>query len=295
MKKPDAGLLRPLFQREVFAMLALSTELLEDLANQVLTDYFGTDHFPIHPVEIELFARHYLRLNIQHDNLCYGDEIVYGVTAYADSRIGFPEKNPVIFKTIRQDTILLDNSLKDPTRAPQRAFTIAHECAHHIIAMLKPEYITKDETHDFCKPRCLEKPRDWNEWQANVLASVLLMPRYLVECMQSIVQHPQKYVIYDDKNVLDDERAAIKALATSLGVSYSAMLYRLKRLDLVIQKSYLEYIYEADAAHRREGLTFEPLFNRPCILYQNPWGARPAEKGIYVDSYGSEDLPLLST
>lgn len=122
-------------------MLALSTELLEDLANQVLTDYFGTDHFPIHPVEIELFARHYLRLNIQYDNLCYGDEIVYGVTAYADSRIGFPEKNPVIFKTIRQDTILLDNSLKDPTRAPQRAFTIAHECAHHIIAMLKPEYI----------------------------------------------------------------------------------------------------------------------------------------------------------
>ena len=74
MKKPDAGLLRPLFQREVFAMLALSTELLEDLANQVLTDYFGTDHFPIHPVEIELFARHYLRLNIQYDNLCYGDE-----------------------------------------------------------------------------------------------------------------------------------------------------------------------------------------------------------------------------
>lgn len=139
MKKPVAGLLRPLFQREVFAMLALSTELLEDLANQVLTDYFGTDHFPIHPVEIELFARHYLRLNIQYDNLCYGDEIVYGVTAYADSRIGFPEKNPVIFKTIRQDTILLDNSLKDPTRAPQRAFTIAHECAHHIIAMLKPE------------------------------------------------------------------------------------------------------------------------------------------------------------
>ena len=92
MKKPVAGLLRPLFQREVFAMLALSTELLEDLANQVLTDYFGTDHFPIHPVEIELFARHYLRLNIQYDNLCYGDEIVYGVTAYADSRIGFPEK-----------------------------------------------------------------------------------------------------------------------------------------------------------------------------------------------------------
>ena len=56
MKKPDAGLLRPLFPHEVFAMLALSTELLEDLANQVLTDYFGTDHFPIHPVEIELFA-----------------------------------------------------------------------------------------------------------------------------------------------------------------------------------------------------------------------------------------------
>ena len=74
MRKPVAGLLRPLFQREVFAMLALSTELLEDLANQVLTDYFGTDHFPIHPVEIELFARHYLRLNIQYDNLCYGDE-----------------------------------------------------------------------------------------------------------------------------------------------------------------------------------------------------------------------------
>ena len=111
----------------------------------------------------------------------------------------------------------------------------------------------------------------------------------------TIVQHPQKYIIYDDKNVLDDERAAIKALATSLGVSYSAMLYRLKRLDLVIQKSYLDYIYEADAAHRREGLTFEPLFNRPCILYQNPWGARPSEKGIYVDSYGSEDLSLLST
>lgn len=77
MKKPVAGLLRPLFQREVFAMLALSTELLEDLANQVLTDYFGTDHFPIHPVEIELFARHYLRLNIQYDKRRFEGSIVY--------------------------------------------------------------------------------------------------------------------------------------------------------------------------------------------------------------------------
>ena len=46
-------------------------------------------------------------------------------------------------------------------------------------------------------------------------------------------------------NVIIIEKSAI------LSLSYSAMLYRLKRLDLVIQKSYLDYIRELLFPHHR--------------------------------------------
>ena len=263
-------------------MVILSYEMIDELADQILTDYFGTPRFPLKKIDVDAFAKNYLKLDVAYDQLCYGGEIIYAVTAYKDSVVGLPKESPVVFKKVEKDTILLDNALNAPRLAPQRAFTMAHECGHHAIAMLAPDtikshdfrsdYVTRDEINEY-----------WREWQANTFASALLMPRYLVESMMLISQHPEKFVIYDDKNVLEDERAEIRKLANMLGVSYTALLYRLKKLNLVERYSYQDYIYDAADEIGLEGTLFGSFCHRSRIPRTGPKRARPATGGILVN------------
>lgn len=262
-------------------MYSLSYEFIEELAEQILIDYFGTPRFPLKKIDVDAFARDYLGLDVQYDRLCYGGETVLAVTAYKDVHIGLPESNPVVYRSVPENTILLDHALSEPQRAAQRAFTIAHECGHHAIAMLEPDTDTSGKS---IKKYCgTEAERKWMwEWQANTFASTLLMPKYLIECMQIIMQHPQKFVIFGDQNVLPDEKQQLLKLAQMLGVSYSALLYRLKKIDLVEKYSYEEYLYAADAEREKEGSPYGPFFNRGSVFYQGPQGARPVTQGIII-------------
>lgn len=265
-------------------MEALSYSFIEDLSDKVLTDYFGTQRFPLAKIDIDAFARDYLNLDIRYEQLCYDGEEILGLTAHYDITLGLPLKKPRVFKNVRKDTVLLDSSLAESQRAAQRAFTIAHECGHQILARLAPDG-TDDlpQTHAFYKPNANNNsPLDWNEWQANVIASTLLMPRFLVEGMQLINQHTQNYIIYGDGYVLSEEKQEIKKLAASLGVSYSAMLYRLKKLNKVDVHDYMEYIFIADEERLREGDVYAPFFGRPSNIRQNPRRARPAQGPIII-------------
>ena len=71
-------------------MVILSYEMIDELADQILTDYFGTPRFPLKKIDVDAFAKNYLKLDVAYDQLCYGGEIIYAVTAYKDSVVGFP-------------------------------------------------------------------------------------------------------------------------------------------------------------------------------------------------------------
>lgn len=74
-------------------MYILPYELIEDLTDQMLTDYFGTQRFPLQKIDVDAIATNYLKLNIKYERLNYGGETVLAITTHRDSVIGLPERN----------------------------------------------------------------------------------------------------------------------------------------------------------------------------------------------------------
>lgn len=142
-------------------------------------------------------------------------------------------------------TVLVESDLKDDNkRKGRRNFTLMHEGSHQIFKRLFPdEYGTAKDRG--APVRCYKvnsensgRIKDWEEWQANALASATLLPANLIakgmylfglgekiDCLNKIYR-PQEY-----------ER--FSALADFLGSSRKALAIRMKQLGLV-KKEYLD-------------------------------------------------------
>ncbi len=224
-------------------MLTLSQAFIEDLAIKLLTDYYGTERFPLHGIDIDDFASSYMKMKIRYEKLTYGTRDILGVTAYEKTILQLDDNNPDSAIQIDSNTILLNKNLQEPDKRGRRNFTLAHECGHQAIYLLEP--VT---SADSCRTagmkyslRDLRTENDWSEWQANTFSAAFLMPRYLIDYFFYITQHTPKVIIYPCGNLLHSESRFIKQMADFLGVSKTAMLIRLKQLQLTELHSNDEY------------------------------------------------------
>lgn len=87
---------------------------------------------------------------------------------------------------------------------------------------------------------------DWCEWQANTLASELLMPTHLIYGLLKQEGYREKVKVYPKDRLLFDERRLIRNMTDFLGVSKSALLIRLKQLNLLDYRSWDEYLEEEE-------------------------------------------------
>ena len=133
----------------------------ENLADYILRDYLGSEYESYKPFDVIAFAKDYLKLDI----------------SYCEFN---PEDNIEGMRTGNQ--ILLDQRLSEPTRVGERNFTIAHECGHDLINWQEPNYVP-DQTINYrirSQHKELKTENDFREWQANVVASCLLLRPPLV-------------------------------------------------------------------------------------------------------------------
>ena len=89
--------------------------------------------------------------------------------------------------------------------------------------------------------RDLSTPNDWWEWQANALASELLMPRHVIQALLERHYNAKRVRIYPGNWFLFEERRLLFEMKDFLGVSREALLIRLKQLDLLDYRSQEEY------------------------------------------------------
>lgn len=91
----------------------------ERLADFILRDYLGNAYDGYDPLDIQAFAKDYLKLDISY------------FAFDPDTRIeGMRTGNQII----------LDDRLLDDKKAGERNFTIAHECGHDLINWQDPSY-----------------------------------------------------------------------------------------------------------------------------------------------------------
>ena len=222
-------------------MLILSRKDLEALAVQILRDALP---FPLDNgtrcIPIEQLARYYLGLETRYEKLCDWGELI-GLTTFAGIMLKLRRNLREETITVEADTILLDESLNPPEMKPRRRFTVAHECAHQILSRYEEAIMGHSRRSKFqlgqtYSCRELSNKSDWEEWQANVLASVLLMPKTVVEYVLELCGVTEVFHLNGNKPGDFDEWSKYMKAAKTLGVSKQALAIRLWQLGYAEQQ-----------------------------------------------------------
>ena len=220
---------------------------IEKIAETELSTFLGglvKSEKEIKQIPIIKFANHHLGLRLVHTRLSDDGQIL-GLTTYIDTdiklrRYGKPETIHIL-----KDTVLLDESLKD-TQLWQHGdlgrcrFTIAHECAHHIIYRMIPEekkeIINKQYSARIVSPKEMKTFEDWSEWQANALGSALLMPKKYIALMLN-----KRRLTYYGRRLNRPDQHIFFSMCSRLSVSETMLRYRLEKLGYLQFLSSIDY------------------------------------------------------
>ena len=194
----------------------------ENLADYILRDYLGSEYESYKPFDVNAFAKDYLKLEISYCEFNPKDNI-------EGKRIG--------------NQIQLDQRLNKPTRIGERNFTVAHECGHDLINWQDPNYVP-DQTINYrirSQRKELKTENDFREWQANVVASCLLLRPCLVDWTMFTFARKEKITVFGGYTIHRIDRYIIRMMAQYLGVSQECLRYRLDRLGYLDHKPIAEY------------------------------------------------------
>ena len=194
----------------------------ENLADYILRDYLGSEYESYKPFDVNAFAKDYLKLEISYCEFNPKDNI-------EGKRIG--------------NQIQLDQRLNEPTRIGERNFTVAHACGHDLINWQDPNYVP-DQTINYrirSQRKELKTENDFREWQANVVASCLLLRPCLVDWTMFTFARKEKITVFGGYTIHRIDRYIIRMMAQYLGVSQECLRYRLDRLGYLDHKPIAEY------------------------------------------------------
>jgi hypothetical protein len=225
----------------------LSKVQIENIAKRIIEKYKelpenqGVDVYRIEP---ELLLTKLFGINIEHANLSL-DGSILGLTAFEDYELEvYDDCDEVYYLCLDGKTVVIDKTLKYNVKQKGRYnFTLMHEGSHQILKMLYPSYYganAPNEELQFYEPGSeLNKPIvDWEEWQANALASALLLPEEIVRYGMFLFGLSEKVYILNPMTNYNEFRS-FEALAEFLGVSKKALAIRMKQLGL-LEKEYLD-------------------------------------------------------
>lgn len=231
-------------------MKRLSRKDLEAIADRVIRAYMKLPEVadrPIYRIYPETLAEKLLSLKIDYQHLS-ADGSILGLTSFEGIGLELPgcdDSGEVYF--LDGKTVLIESDLRESVeQGGRRNFTIMHELSHQILKLLFPkDYGVKphEKPVHFCRANTARrKPiEDWEEWQSNALASVLLLPKGLVEqamCLFDV----QGGIRTLNKVFAREEYDRFVGMTELLGCSKTALAIRMKQLGY-IEKEYLDNPY----------------------------------------------------
>ena len=234
---------------QVVLMIYLSRNDLHELSLKLLYHYYKTNELPFCPLDIIDFAQHYMNLTVRYEDLTCKNRTVLGCIAYENTVLVLDPNDPNTHIPISARTVFLNKSLKKRDQKGRRNFTLAHECAHNAVHSIYPKAWTEFQCREPGREYSLRElitGDDWCEWQANTLASELLMPTHLIYGLLKQEGYREKVKVYPKDRLLFDERRLIRNMTDFLGVSKSALLIRLKQLNLLDYRNWDEYLEEEE-------------------------------------------------
>lgn len=186
----------------------LSKQNLESYGERILRAFSPSVLLTPQPTNTEGLITSFMGFNFEYQYLS-NNGVYLGITVFEDTD-RLPVYNPVLnqaeFISVKKNTIIIEGTLaENPVYEHRERFTQGHEASH---GLLHPEYYRrKAEYAGFCD-NCgdiFSKPcfpdlsevdvngkrlqgEAWLEWQANYLASVLLMPKASVKKLRNLIE-----------------------------------------------------------------------------------------------------------
>ena len=220
---------------------------LEQVGEGLIRKFIRDRHPPPNCIDIEGFITDFLHLPIVYVSIAETDRDKIGFMADGNYPLQVYEEGRIVERLYARGTVVIDRWLLHEDRSGQRRFTMAHEAAHVIFERMSPlapgpcfnRYFDREQCYSAAE---LRARFSLCEMQTDRLASVLLMPRFLTE--RTLAEHTggTPIRVYGNGVLTSRDKVTVQTMANSLGVSFSALLNRLRVLDCLEYRDIAEYI-----------------------------------------------------
>lgn len=221
----------------------VSNKEIEEIAAGLIQVACG--HQKSGQIDIDSVAR-FLGLPVLYEQIMEEDMDKIGFLSNGSYPLYVKRQSQRVGVVFPKDTIILDSFLQRPEENCRRRFVLAHEISHILINRADPLHNSAcfDREYDSERDYSFQELRDrldLAECQANMMAALLLMPQPLLE--NALRRHiRRKYIpIYGECVLLPSTKPAVNAIASELGVSFSALLIQLKKYNMVERHNIQEY------------------------------------------------------
>ncbi|MCD7744154.1 MAG: ImmA/IrrE family metallo-endopeptidase [Lachnospiraceae bacterium] len=223
----------------------ISNAELEELGEGIILGYTGGKVEKLGRVDIEGLITDYLGLSIEYEQFAEDDMSKIGFLANGITPLRINRNGKRISKIFSKGTIVLDRFLLRPEENGRRRFTLAHEAAHWLLERHTPvqaAFRTEYSSEQQYSMKELQQICSMMESQADRLGAVLLMPASMVRSTLRRYAGTDRLRVYGSTVFARSEKIAMQRMADHMGVSWSALFYRLKELNLLEYRDVQEYI-----------------------------------------------------
>lgn len=211
---------------------------IDEICESLIVDYLKkTNQTDIECIDIEGFLIDYLKYELDNETIAEDDPNKVAFTADGITPLKIRKGREIISRIYPANTVVIDKFFLRPDLSGVRRFTIGHECGH----------IVKERMYE--KKCCASFYRDkrfvdtipggefqmyfkMEESQCDSFSAGFLMPRFLIDKTIGMFHSGSKLPIYGTCVLKSREKKAVKRMADSLGVSFSALFYRLRHFNL---------------------------------------------------------------
>lgn len=233
----------------------ISQNWIEAISQGYIKEYFSDpeiQHRPYYRIDPVVLAERILRIDVQYKRLS-PDKSVLGATAFEKMSIIYndTEGKEMLRVDIPENSIMIEESLlSEEMNKGRHNFTAAHEAGHIILKREFPDkYCSGGAMPHFFRESCLaytDKETMSQEWQANAIASALLMPKDLVSKFFEDFSVTKPLRIYQGRRLLLREKRILRSFSQMFEVSETAALIRLSQLGFTKACSYEQYLNDYD-------------------------------------------------
>ena len=212
----------------------VSNNEINELCEALIFDY--TKSRKCTSVDIEGFITNYLNLDIVYVVFADEDMSKEGYLSDGKSPLLIYENGKARKVVFPKYTIVLDRYLLKKEQSGRHRFTLAHEAGHYIMSKHNPEQTIPSYRRSF------DGERDYSaeemtamfsigEFLADKVAAGLLMPRFIIDSVVGKYYKGKHIKVYGDNIFAPEDKVKLRQMADEIGVSFSALIIRLKNFD----------------------------------------------------------------